>query len=376
MDYKLKKNIKEFSAYCYAVPPEGALDIPSDKLIDCSLGVNPYGYSEDINSGIKVMLEKLNSGGILNDYPDVTYDSVRKDICLSFDNVCPIKKENFRVGTGTIGILEKLVQLFVEKGTKTLGFCPQFPSFRINVMLCGGSFEGVLLREENNFKVDVDEIIKNINSDYTLLYIDNPSNPTGQIISIDDIRKIAKQAKESGVYIIVDEAYGDFMEKKNSAVTLINEFDNIAVIRSASKAYGLAGLRFGYLVADQKFLKDYDKIDTPFSVSSISATLFSSVLKDEKFLEESRKKVSIIKKETMNSFKKIKVWETGDTVPIMVIEHPNKDMNLYEEFLKYNVFVEPYYAFENTGENCIRMRVLAEPERIIKIIKQIEESIK
>ncbi len=374
MDYKIKKNIKDFSAYCYAVPPEGASDIPPDKLIDCSLGINPYGYSDYI--GVEKLFEQIKAGHILNDYPDVAYNKIREDICLSFEKICPIKKENFRVGTGTIGILEKLTQLFVEKDTKALGFCPQFPSFRINVMLCGGRVDGVLLREENNYKIDVEEIIENINSDYKLIYIDNPSNPTGQIIPIESIRKLTKLAKESGVFVIVDEAYGDFMEKKNSAVNIINEFDNIAVIRSASKAYGLAGLRFGYLVADQRFLKEYDKIDTPFPVSSLSATLFSSVLKDEKFLEDSRKKVSIIKKETIDSFRKIKVWETGDTVPIMIIEHPNKDLNLYEEFLKYNVFVEPYFAFENTGKNCVRMRVLAEPERIIKIIKQLEESIK
>ena len=129
--------------------------------------------------------------------------------------------------------LEKINKFVIREGSKVLGYALQFSEYITEVRVMGGFYEYMSLKKEEDFEFNYDEFIEKINDSYTLVYIDNPNNPTGQVISLDVIEEVTKKALEEEVIVVVDEAYGDFMDIKNSAVNL--EYPNLIVVRSFSK---------------------------------------------------------------------------------------------------------------------------------------------
>src|SRR5699024_4459156 len=114
----------------------------------------------------------------------------------------------------------------------------------------GGIYCDAPLSAENKYLFESFSIIFKLQqADYKLLYLDNPNNPTGQIIPIEEIEFIVKKAAENSTCVIVDEAYGDYMDQQSSAISLVHKYENLFVVRTFSKAYGLAGMRIGYVVA-------------------------------------------------------------------------------------------------------------------------------
>lgn len=253
----------------------------SNNLLDCSLGTNIF-IEEDI---IKEYIAKSVSE--INKYPFIQYELLKEELlifwkeCLCSD----ITKENIAFGSGTMGILRNICEYLIQKGIKILRCTPQFPRFISEVELKKGIYEGYNLKKEENYKFIVTEFIQKMNGNYDVVSIENLNNPTGQIISVEDIEKIVEKAKVNNMMVIIDEAYGDYISNENSAIRLVNKYDNIMVLRSASKFYGLPNHRIGYMFASKELIKIYNEIAIPFPFSDLSASIFINMLKDYKRLE-------------------------------------------------------------------------------------------
>lgn len=93
-------------------------------------------------------------------------------------------------------VLQYINKLFLERGVKVLGYAPQFYGYPADVIMSGAEYKAVPLKPEDNFKFDVDDLLIEIKPRYCIIYIDNPNNPTGQLISLSDIEEIIKEAKK------------------------------------------------------------------------------------------------------------------------------------------------------------------------------------
>ena len=124
-----------------------------------------------------------------------------------------IDKNNISFGSGTMGILRNLSEFLIGEGTRVLGIAPSFPRFISEVELKKGIYEYYSLEKKNNYKFILIDFMEKINDSYRIIEIENPNNPTGQIIDITDIEKIVEKAKQYNSIVIVDEAYGDYMSK-------------------------------------------------------------------------------------------------------------------------------------------------------------------
>ena len=117
-----------------------------------------------------------------------------------------------------------------------------------------------------NYRFEVEDILSLITDDISMVYVDNPHNPTGQVIPLSRIRRVADLCAEKGIMLIVDEAYGGFMDEEESSVNLDHE--NVVSLRSFSKSWGMASLRAGYaVVRDQELRELYNKVCPPFPLS-------------------------------------------------------------------------------------------------------------
>jgi len=236
---------------------------------------------------------------------------------------------------------------------------------------------------------------------YNFIYIDNPNNPTGQCIDIGDIEKIVKGALKKDITVIIDEAYGDFMPKENSAVQLFAKYPNLAVVRTLSKGYGLAGLRVGYIIAHKDLISYMNKMVNPYMVSELAREVGAEALKHEEFIEKCKAEFAAMKAEIREALypsvvKKLKkhmdaeyeeirvhgaasghlhMAETLDGNSLLLLYHDSKTINLSEEFLKRKVLVIDGYDFKGLDSTAARIRLPRREEFpvLLKAIKEINK---
>jgi len=335
------------------------------ELLDCSIGENPFGCSPLVRQ----VLKEIRRSDI-EEYPkQERYSKLKEKIVEYWNEVTNIK--HVFLGAGSMYVLERINLLFLGEGKKVLGYCPQFTEYITEVRMLGAKHECVLLSKEKNFKFDVGTFLEEINDSYDLIYLDNPNNPTGQTIALNDIEEIVRKASREDVAVIIDEAYGEFMEKKESALSLTNVYDNLIVVRSFSKGFGLPGLRVGYAVCGDTLSEFLKKVDVPFSVNSIAAFIAQKALEDEEFLQRCIGKIRRVKAKLIAEFKANNyiVSETSPVVPIFVVGREEK-VNLYRSFLRRNVLTTPGSGFPGLGENFVRIRTPRKEELLLRVIRE------
>lgn len=338
------------------------------EIIDCSLGVNPYGTSGLVHKYAKHLKDED-----ISNYPNYPYADIRRKIANHWLEVAKIDLKNVVIGSGSMNILNTINKILINKDTKVLGYCPQFTDYITNVQSFGGVYEYVQLKEHLNYKFVHVELLRQISDDYKIIYLDNPNNPTGQIIPLYELSQIIETAETMGVCVIVDEAYGDFMDKANSAISLLNKYSNLFVVRTFSKGFGLAGLRVGYMICSATLSEYYQKIDIPFCISSYSNLIAQFALSDHKFIESSIRNIQTAKARIIHSCSKIRILETSLGVPIMVLHHPDENVDLSALFYEHDVLTESGDDFLNLGRNFVRVRIPAKVDGLIHAIKQIEQ---
>jgi len=183
------------------------------------------------------------------------------------------------VGNGEDEVLDLLMRVFVKKDSKVLVVEPTFPMYTYFTQLYGGRKVTVLLRPD--FELDVNAILKKIDKETSLLVLCSPNNPTGNQLKEGDIKKILQEFK--GV-VVVDEAYVDFA--KYTVIDWIRDFDNLVVLRTFSKAFGLAGIRFGFLVSNKSIVEYVKRVTSPFNVSIVTQRLVALALKNWNYFKE------------------------------------------------------------------------------------------
>lgn len=321
------------------------------KLMDCSLGTNPF---------------------LKGKYIDPEYNKLKSKLInvLNEDMGVILARENISFGSGTMGIIRNVCDFVIEPGNVVLGIAPQFSRFISEVELKRGTYKYYPMNLKNRCKFSVNEFIKIINEDINMIYIDNPNNPTGQVIKIDDINRICRIAKKYGIIVLIDEAYGDYMKPSNSSINLVNKYDNLIVIKSASKVYGLPSERVGYIVSSKKIIEIYDKVLVPFPISEISSKLFYKALKKRKNIMKKTEKIQKMKKYILDRIGAEKYLYTDADTPIFTVKS-EKYENLSSYLKCKGLLVERCELFDTLDGNYSRIRINKNYKKLEKILKEV-----
>ena len=200
-----------------------------------------------------------------------------------------VKSEQLMMGPGSSDILEKTGILMFLEGGNIVSADPSYMSM-INVAeAVGAEWKGVPLKDD--WSHDLDAMEAAIDSETKLVYICNPNNPTGSLTDTEKLKRFCKRVSAK-VPVFVDEAYLDFLDnpQSKSMVPLISDSHNIIVARTFSKIHGMAGLRIGYMVSNEKTVKGFQQITRGgmgISYPSVMSALAS--LEDQEFLKKSKK---------------------------------------------------------------------------------------
>ncbi len=334
-------------------------------VLDCSLGINHFGVSERVVEA---------AGGYdwsrVWDYPDPAYKDLKGKIINFWAEYADLEIEQIQIGHGASAVLDGLNKIFIGPGSKVLGYTPQWPDYADWVEACGGKYESIITNPEESFKFHVERLVARITSEYHLIFIDNPNNPTGQAINLEDIEEILRQAERKDVVVVVDEAYGDYMEKEKSAVGLMGKYRNLVVIRSFSKGLGLAGLRVGYGILPAELNKYYDKIDVPLCVSAVGCYLARVALSDQDFIHSCRR---MVQKEKAKLIKGLRekgylLSETLDSCPIFLLGHEDRSIDLRKELLDKGILTVGGGNYQNLGSNYVRVNTPRKAEDFLSCL--------
>jgi len=233
---------------------------------------NPHPPSEKVQEAIR------KYGAMANRYPDQGL-VVRSKIAEINNLPGP---ENVMIGNGSSEVFDNIFRSFLEVGDEVIQHTPCFGIYKLRCNILGGNLVSVpMIYEDNQLKFDVDSILDAITEKTKIIVVANPNNPSGNFMAPEDFDKIA----QTGIPFIVDEAYIEFAGLEKSMVGLIEKYKNVLVTRTLSKAYGLAGLRFGYALGDADVIGQISAALLPWNVGTIPMWAALAAFEDEEGLK-------------------------------------------------------------------------------------------
>jgi histidinol-phosphate aminotransferase len=230
--------------------------------------------NENPNSPSKKVLEAVEKyGKLANRYPDQG-QVVRCKIAEINGLLGP---ENVLLGNGSSEVLDNIFRCLLEPGDEVIQQTPCFGIYRLRCNILGGKPVSIpMIYQDKKLLFDPEAIIAAINPKTKVVVISNPNNPTGNFMDRQGIVRIA----ETGVPFIVDEAYVEYVGLGRSMVDLTKKHKNLLIIRTLSKAYGLAGLRFGYALGHKEVISQISATLLPWNLSTVAMWVGLASLED------------------------------------------------------------------------------------------------
>lgn len=263
MSYTLNDKIKNLVPY---EPVSGSYKIRLDAN-ECTLN-----YDVEFMKTVDKAVHNID----FNRYPDPCCVELRK----SFSDFYGLNYKNVTVGNGSDELIFLIESAFLQKGEKILVFSPDFSMYEFYSKITEN--QCFKFNKNEDLNIDIDKLIDTVNSnEISLVIFSNPCNPTGQGISKSEAHKLVNSVNS---LVVLDEAYMDFWDEENSLLKEVNEYSNLIIFRTASKALGSAALRLGFAVADETITKAIAAVKSPYNVNSVSQAIGCELYKNKDFL--------------------------------------------------------------------------------------------
>ncbi|MDW4209001.1 histidinol-phosphate transaminase [Staphylococcus saprophyticus] len=276
----MKKQIDQLSAYEPGLSPRALKENYGIKgeLHKLASNENLYGPSPKVKEAIQAHLDELQY------YPETGSPLIKEAISKHL-NIDPAR---ILFGAGLDEVILMISRAVLTPGDKIVTSEMTFGQYYHNAIVESANVVQVPLQ---NGEFDLDGILSEIDNDTKLVWLCNPNNPTGRYFTHDALRNFLERVP-SHIPVIVDEAYVEFATAKDFPDTLAlqQEFENTFLLRTFSKAYGLAGMRIGYVIAAKEAIEKYNIIRPPFNVGRLSEYAALAALEDQEYLASIRER--------------------------------------------------------------------------------------
>ncbi|MGB1284511.1 MAG: histidinol-phosphate transaminase [Polaribacter sp.] len=339
----VRENIKSLKPYSSA--RDEYKDATTDTMVFLDANENPF------ENGV-------------NRYPDPQQNSV-KDL---LSNIKGISKENILLGNGSDEVLDLIFRAFCEPNKDNIITLP--PTYGMYDVLANiNAIENrkVILTED--FQPKVNQILEATDNNSKILFLCSPNNPSGNSFSTEIVEELLN--KFNGL-VVIDEAYIDFSEQK-SWLEKLNDYPNLIITQTLSKAYGLAGIRLGICYASQEIITILNRIKPPYNVNELTQQKAIDRLLKVDEVEKEVAKIKVERSLLISSLKDINfiqnIFETDCNFVLIKVDDATK---------RYNQLIEKGIVIRNRTtqplcENCLRFTVgtKKENEKLIKALKEI-----
>ncbi|ABR54438.1 histidinol-phosphate aminotransferase [Methanococcus vannielii SB] len=369
IDDIIRPIVKEFKAY---VPGKSKEEIARnygisiEKIIKLGSNENPWGCSPKIKEALLLELSKLHQ------YPEPLNSELLGEISSFIGVPC----ENIIIGgDGADEVIDNIMRILIDEGDEVIIPIPTFTQYAISAKIHGAKIKWAKFDKEKDFKLDVESVLNNITEKTKAIFLCTPNNPTGNVISNEDIKKIIES---TDALIMIDHAYIEYSKKEYDLTQWALKYDNVLVLRTFSKVFGLAGQRIGYGVTNKKIVDYMMRIKPIFSLTRASQVSAITALKDKEFFNGC--KINGIRSITqlhdgLKKFKQLKVYPTETNYLLVEIKNGMNSKEFCEILLKKGVIVRDCYSFEGLEPYYFRVSIgtFEENERFLEIMSEIIE---
>ena len=252
---------------------------------------SPFPLSDGLKARLADWLTKEED---LRVYPDTDCVELREALAEKYG----VKKENLLCTVGSDQLIDFLNRAFLEEGDRVLVPEPSFSMYALSAVLNHGQAEAFSLGEDYAYPVEaILEQCRRVRP--KILYLCTPNNPTGNRIPEADLRRLVKEA---GCIVALDEAYGEFCKEDHTS--WIREFPHMVILKTFSKAYGLAGIRAGYALGDPEIIEILDRVRPPYNLGTLSQKIALFALTQPEYKEQ----IEAICKERDRIYEALKIY--------------------------------------------------------------------
>lgn len=325
-------------------------------VIKLASNENPFGCSEKVKQAVA---EGISSLAL---YPDGNATLLRE--CLA--DKLGLKADQLVFGAGSNEIITFIAQVFLAPGDESIYANPSFVWYDTAVRATGAQPVIIPLKEHRH---DL-EAMKNAITDKTkIIWICNPNNPTGTIITSDE-QDAFLQAVPSNIVVVLDEAYYEFAQGEGypESLPLLQKYPNLIILRTFSKVYGLASLRVGYGAASPEMISYLNRIRPPFNVNTLAQMAAAAALDDQQFvaktIAENKKGLATL----YSAFDRLKLNYVRSCANFIWVETPHPSGEMFQRLLRRGVIIRPFMG------NWLRITVGSEEENRA-FIQALDESL-
>jgi histidinol-phosphate aminotransferase len=241
------------------------------------------------------------------------------------------------LGNGSNELLELIARVFVSKQSDEVIFSQY--AFVVYPLVTQALGATAIVSPANNFGHDLNSMLSLITNQTKLIFVANPNNPTGTLLSDEDVYNFLKQVP-SHVPVVLDQAYFEYLNIDDQAISWLNEFENLIISRTFSKAYGLAGLRVGYSICSNTIADFINRVREPFNVNHTAQMAAIAALGDEEYLSDSVKMNSDGYNQLVRGFEAFRLNYIPSFANFIAVEFDDA-MGIYNSLLKEGVIVRP-----------------------------------
>ncbi|SJZ37406.1 threonine-phosphate decarboxylase CobD [Selenihalanaerobacter shriftii] len=341
-------------------------DLQLEEIIDFSANINFLGPPSVVEEEIKASLDQIIH------YPEPE----AKTLCNELADYFGIQSRNVIVGNGEVELIYLISK--VIQPSHALVLAPTFSEYEAAVESVGGKIELFKLSRYNNFKIDMKSLFSKLEeSDIDLLFLCNPNNPTGDLITKSELLKLVEVAKNEETFVVLDEAFLDFLMNE-SEYTLISEAvqqENLLVLRSMTKFFAVPGLRIGYGIGNANLISKLESSKDPWNVNLFAQQVGVKVLKEDTYITKTKGTIKQEKEflyQQLNQLKGLNPYRP--TVNYILIDISDTEYNsqqLKSLLASKGILVRDCSTYHLLGKDFIRVAVKNREDNQ-KLIKELK----
>jgi threonine-phosphate decarboxylase len=327
--------------------------IPEVEILDFSTSINPLGPPR---SALKAILDEMER---LVHYPEIDGASLREQLAEQDG----LEIENVLVGNGSIEFVYLIPRVLRPK--KALVPVPTFSDYERSLRLADSLTMTFRLRKEEGFSLPLDSFLRDMTDETDLVYLCNPNNPTGTLLPQEALINIVTAAQKSGAIVVVDEAFIDFVPD-GSIRRRVKEFENLLILRSFTKFFGIPGLRAGALYGPKDLMERMAVHKEPWSMNRLAGAAVVAALKDESYRQET---IELVERERnflveeLSALPGIESYSSGGNYLLVETSPPLPESDrLFEIFLRGGILLRHCASFPGLGSRFFRLAVKTRDE--------------
>jgi histidinol-phosphate aminotransferase len=332
------------------------LGVHPDSIIKLASNENPLGASPKAIDAMRAALENAPL------YPDGGSFYLREALATRLG----FAPENIILGNGSNEVIEFLGHAFLHRGDDVITSEYAFIAYKLIATLFGAC---TIETRSPDYQQDLEAMLDAVTPKARVIFIANPNNPTGALISQGKIDKFMSRLPEN-IIVVFDEAYFEFLDNPPDTLKYVREDRNIVVLRTFSKIHGLAGLRIGYGIARSGLIAVLDKTRQPFNVNSIAHAGALAALKDEAHQHETKRVVDQGRAYLEEQFAAMKLHFVPGAANFIMV-NVGDGAAVFEKLLARKIIVRPLKGYQLPEWVRISVGTMEQNKQCIAALKEI-----